>query len=286
MEDTHFGLENRRDAGCIQEIMMRLCSLYSGSSGNSIYVGSERTHILVDIGMSAKKITEALNEIAISPDDIDAILITHEHSDHIAGLGVFLRKYGIPVYGTKKTLEAVRCYSNLGKVDFSLFHDIEPEESFAIKDLWAKPVSTWHDAADPVCYTLTHGTKKVSIATDLGDYDEHIVDSLSGADAMLIEANHDIRMLEVGPYPYPLKQRILSRHGHLSNERGGQLIRALLNDHLKGIYLGHLSKENNYPELAMEAVKAELFGNPYSNDCRDFNLSVADRNKCSMVIEC
>lgn len=265
---------------------MRLCSLYSGSSGNSIYVGSDNTHILVDIGMSTKKIIGALHEISLKPEDIDAILITHEHTDHIAGLGVFLRKYGIPVYGTNKTLEAVSHYSNLGKVDFSLFHGIWPEESFQIDDLWVKPISTWHDAADPVCYTLTDGNKKVSIATDLGDYDEHIVDSLSGADAMLIEANHDIRMLEVGPYPYQLKQRILSKHGHLSNERGGQLVRALLNDHIKGIYLGHLSKENNYPELAFEAVKAELFGNPYSNDCRDFNMSVACRSECSALIEC
>ncbi|MDO5149611.1 MAG: MBL fold metallo-hydrolase [Oscillospiraceae bacterium] len=265
---------------------MRLCSLYSGSSGNSIYVGSDHTHILVDIGMSAKKITEALHEIEIKPEEIDAIVITHEHTDHIAGLGVFLRKYGIPVYGTSKTLEAVSRYSNLGKVDFSLFHGIEPEKSFAIEDLWIKPISTWHDAADPVCYTITNENSKVSIATDLGDYDDHIVDALSDADAMLIEANHDIRMLEVGPYPYPLKQRILGRLGHLSNERGGQLVRALLNNHLKGIYLGHLSKENNYPELALEAVKSELIGNPFSNDCRDFNLSVASRSSCSALIEC
>jgi phosphoribosyl 1,2-cyclic phosphodiesterase len=265
---------------------MRLCSLYSGSSGNSIYVGSDNTHILVDVGMSAKKITEALHQIELKPEDIDAILITHEHTDHIAGLGVFLRKYGIPVYGTPKTLEGVSRYSNLGKVDFSLFHGVEPEESFAVEDLWVKPISTWHDAADPVCYTITDGDKKVSIATDLGDFDQHIVDSLSGADAMLIEANHDVRMLEVGPYPYKLKQRILSRQGHLSNERGGQLVRALLNDHIKGIYLGHLSKENNYPELAFEAVKSELLGNAYSNDYRDFNLSVASRNECSVMIEC
>ena len=265
---------------------MRLCSLYSGSSGNSIYVGSDNAHILVDVGVSAKKIMQALTTIDMKPEDIDGILITHEHSDHIAGLGVIMRKFGIPVYGTTKTLEAVANYRSLGKVDMSLFHGIAPEQSFQIKDMWVKPISTWHDAADPVCYTLMQDDKKVSIATDLGDYDEHVVDALSGADAMLIEANHDIRMLEVGPYPYPLKQRILSKRGHLSNERGGQLVRALLNDHIKGIYLGHLSKENNYPELAFEAVKDELLGNPYSNDYRDFNLMVADREQCSTVIEC
>lgn len=265
---------------------MRLCSLYSGSSGNSIYVGSNNTHVLIDVGVSAKKITEGLHSLSIKPEELDAILITHEHSDHIAGLGVFLRKYGIPVYGTNKTLEAVSQYKNLGKIDFSLFHGIEPEETFTIEDLTIKPISTWHDAVDPVCYTLTDGTKKVSVATDLGDFDEHIVDALSGADAMLIEANHDVRMLEVGPYPYQLKRRILGKMGHLSNERGGQLVKSLLNDHIKGIYLGHLSKENNYPDLAFEAVKGEILGNEYSDDYRDFNMMVASREHSSTLIEC
>lgn len=265
---------------------MRICSLYSGSSGNCIYVGSNNTHVLVDIGVSMKKVVAALQEIDVKPEELDAILITHEHSDHIGGLGVFLRKYGIPVYSTSKTLEAVSRYKNLGKVDMGLFHGVEPEQSFVMKDLYIKPISMWHDAADPVCYTVSDDNHKISIATDLGDYDEHIVNELSGADALLIEANHDVRMLEVGPYPYHLKQRILGKRGHLSNERGGQLVRELLNDHIKGIYLGHLSKENNYPELAYEAVKAELYGNPYSNDCRDFNMMVAEREQRSEVIEC
>lgn len=264
---------------------MRLCSLYSGSSGNCIYVGSDRTHILIDVGVSTKKVVAALQEIDVKPEELDAILITHEHSDHIGGLGVFLRKYGIPVYSTSKTLEAVSQYKALGKVDFGLFHGVEAEHSFAIKDIYIKPISIWHDAADPVCYTISDENHKISVATDLGDYDEHIVRELAGCDAMLIEANHDVRMLEVGPYPYHLKQRILGKRGHLSNERGGQLVRELLNDHIKGIYLGHLSKENNYPELAYEAVKGELYGNPYSMDERDFNMMVANRDCCSKVIE-
>ncbi len=265
---------------------MRLCSLYSGSSGNCIYIGSDQANILIDVGVSTKKVVEALQNVEIKPEEIDAVLITHEHSDHIGGLGVFLRKYGIPVYGTAKTLEAVLNYKNIGKVDTGLFHSIHPEESFLIRDVYVKAISTWHDAVDPVCYTVSDGNKKISVATDLGDFDSHIIDSLSGSDAMLIEANHDIRMLEVGPYPYVLKQRILGKYGHLSNERGGQLVRELLNDHIKGIYLGHLSKENNYPDLAYEAVKGELYGNPYSNDYRDFNLMVANRQSCSAIIEC
>lgn len=267
------------------EFKMRLCSLYSGSSGNCIYAGSSDSHLLIDVGVSMKKVVAALTEIDVKPEELNGIVITHEHSDHIGGLGVFLRKYGIPVYGTRATLEAVLNYRSLGKVDTGLFHPIQPEESFLIKNLYVKAVSTWHDAADPVCYTVSDGEKKISVATDMGDYDEHIVNGLSGSDALLIEANHDIRMLEVGPYPFPLKQRILSRYGHLSNERGGQLVRELLNDHIKGIYLGHLSKENNYPDLAFEAVKGELYGNPYSNDYRDFNIMVANRDCCSKPIE-
>lgn len=265
---------------------MRLCSLYSGSSGNCIFVGSENANLLIDVGVSTKKVVEALHSIDVKPEEIDGILITHEHSDHIGGLGVFLRKYNIPVFGTSKTLDAVSQYKSLGKVDLSLFNSIRPEESFLINDTYVKAISTWHDAVDPVCYTVTDGNKKISVATDLGDFDSHIVDSLKGADAMLIEANHDIRMLEVGPYPFHLKQRIKGKYGHLSNERGGQLVRELLNEHIKGIYLGHLSKENNYPDLAFEAVKGELLGNPYSNDCRDFNIMVANRSKCSEMIEC
>lgn len=265
---------------------MRLCSLYSGSSGNCIYVGSGNTSLLIDIGVSTKKVVEALQQIDVKPEELDGILITHEHTDHIGGLGVFLRKYGIPVYGTSKTLEAVAGYRNLGKVDWNLFHGIRPEESFELKDVYVKAISTWHDAADPVCYTIMNETKKVSVVTDLGDYDRHIVDALSNSDALLVETNHDVRMLEAGPYPYVLKQRILGRYGHLSNEKGGQLVRELLNDHVKGIYLGHLSKENNYPDLAFETVKNELLGNPYSNDFRDFNIMVANRQTASPMIEC
>ena len=264
---------------------MRLCSLYSGSSGNCIYVGSDKTHLLIDVGVSMKKVVAALQEIDVKPEELSGILITHEHSDHIGGLGVFLRKYGIPVYGTEKTLEAVSQYKNIGKIDLSLFHGVEPEQSFRMNDLWIRPVSTWHDAVDSVCYTVSDDNKKISVATDLGDYDAHIVNALSGADAMLIEANHDVRMLEVGPYPYYLKQRILGKRGHLSNERGGQLIRELLNDHVKGIYLGHLSKENNYPDLAYESVRSEinLSDSPFRAD--DFDIEVAKRDRAMECFE-
>lgn len=257
---------------------MDLCSLYSGSSGNCIYVGTEDTHLLVDVGMSKKKIDEALNSIDLTGSDIDGILITHEHSDHICGLGVMSRKYGIPIYSTKGTIEAIKQYKPIGNVDHSLLNEITPDEKFTIKDIVIEPNSTWHDAADPCCYTFRHDDKKISVATDLGNFDDYLIGKLQDSDILFIEANHDVNMLQVGPYPYYLKQRILSNNGHLSNERAGQLIKRLLNDHIKSIILGHLSKENNYEHLAYETVNVELMGNIYTNDIRDFNLQVAKRN--------
>lgn len=180
-------------------------------------------------------------------------------------------------------------FENIGKIPYEgknstnplAFKYYNPDEVVGgktMKDITIESHSIWHDAADPVCYSLIHNGKKISIATDLGDYDDYIVHSLRDSDVLLIEANHDIRMLQAGPYPYMLKQRILGRRGHLSNEAGGRLIRSLLNDHIKGIILGHLSEKNNYPELAYEAVKTELLGNEYTDDVREFNLTVAGRN--------
>ncbi len=263
---------------------MRLCSLYSGSSGNSIYVGNDNTHLLVDVGVSGKKVEKGLNSIELSGNDIDGLLITHEHSDHIAGLGVISRKYHIPIYATRRTIEAIKQYDKLGKIDEELYHEIMPDTTFSIKNIVIEAGSTWHDAADPVCYNFIGDNKKVSIATDLGDYDDYIVDKICGSDILFIEANHDINMLQVGPYPYYLKQRILGNKGHLSNERAGMLIKKVLNDHLDAVILGHLSKENNYPDLAYETVKLELADNTYSNDVRDFNLQVAKRDDTSAVI--
>ena len=257
---------------------MQMKTIASGSSGNCIYVGTDRTTILVDVGISKKKINEGLGTVEQSLSDVDGILITHEHIDHVKGLGVISRGYNIPIYATADTCDAICCMSQLGDFDVSLLNQVNPESDFMVGDIKVSPHSIWHDAADPVCYSLMADNKKISIATDLGDYDDYIVNVLRDADALLIEANHDIRMLQVGPYPYAIKQRILGKRGHLSNEAGGRLIKSLLNDHIKAIFLGHLSEQNNYPRLAYEAVKNELIGNPYSEDVRDFNLTVASRS--------
>lgn len=257
---------------------MHLCSLSSGSSGNCIYVGTEQTHLLVDTGVSKKRIVDELHAIDMAPEDIQGILITHEHSDHIQGLGVFTRKYSVPIYGTKATLEAIKQTKSLGELDTSQFIEIQADQPFQIQDMTVEASTIWHDAADPVCYQFQHEGHKASICTDLGDYNDYLVQKLADSDLLFIESNHDVNMLLVGPYTYPLKQRILGDHGHLSNERSGQFIKTLLNDHIKGIMLGHLSKENNIAELAYETVAQALQNNRFTNDIRDFNLQVANRN--------
>ncbi len=263
---------------------MRLCSIASGSSGNCIYVGSETTHLLVDVGISGKRTEAGLNLLGITADELDGILVTHEHADHINGLGVISRKYGIPIFATPGTITAIKNTSGIGKIDSSLFHEVSEEEKFKIKDLTVNPMKISHDAAQPVAYRIAYGNKKVGICTDLGIYNEYTVESLKGMDAVFLEANHDVNMLQVGPYPYHLKQRILGDRGHLSNENSGRLLGRILHDRLKYIILGHLSKENNLPELAYEAVRMEITmgDNPYN--ANDFPIMVADRSEVSPVI--
>lgn len=263
---------------------MKLMSIASGSSGNCIYVGTETTSLLIDTGVSKKKITDGLKSIGLSLGDIDGILITHEHIDHVRALGVISRTAEIPIYTTQLTCEAIKAMTNLGKYDEGLYRFISPDEEFCLGDMKIMPHSVWHDAADPVCYSIMNNNKKISVATDLGDYDDYIVTSIKDSDALLLEANHDVRMLQVGPYPYSTKQRILGKRGHLSNERSGRLLLDILNNHIKGVILGHLSRENNYPELALETVKTEIINNPYTDDVREFNIQVAARDSCSSII--
>lgn len=264
---------------------MKMCSIASGSSGNCIYIGTEATNLLVDVGISCKRIVEGLNQIGLAGKDIDGILITHEHSDHIGGLGVLCRKYGIPIYATDGTINAIKKVSNLGAIDDSLFHVVRADEKFILKDITVNPMKISHDAAQPVAYRFQYGSKRMAVATDLGTYDEYTVESLKGMDVLLLEANHDTNMLQVGPYPYALKQRILGKKGHLSNELSGRLLSRILNDNLKAVFLGHLSKENNLAELAYETVRMEISmaDNPYKPE--DFPIFVAERSKVSRMVE-
>ncbi len=263
---------------------MELCSIASGSSGNCIYAGTENSHILVDAGISGKRIENGLNEIGLKTAEIQGILVTHEHVDHIRSLGVLARRYGIPVYATRGTLHWIFEHQAIGKVDESLFHVIAPEQEFDIGDMTICPVRTSHDAAEPVAYLMRQGEKTMAVLTDLGKYDEDLIDKLQGLDVLLLEANHDVHMLQAGSYPYYLKRRILGERGHLSNESSGRLLGRLLHDHFQKVVLGHLSKENNYPELAFEAVQLEVTMSdcPYCGS--DFPIQVAKRDQVSEMI--
>lgn len=264
---------------------MRLCSIASGSSGNCIYVGSDATNLLIDTGISGKKVEFGLNSLDLTTKDLNGIFVTHEHSDHIKGLGVIARKCGVPIYATSGTIRAMKESGSLGKLPEGIFHEIQGDSDYQVGDLTIHPFHISHDAAEPVGYRIHQGEHSVGIATDMGVYDEYIVDNLKGLDALLLEANHDVNMLQVGSYPYYLKRRILGERGHLSNETAGKLLCRLLHDGMKDILLGHLSKENNYEALAYETVCSEVTmgDNPYK--AKDFRIAVAHRDSTSKVVE-
>ncbi len=263
---------------------MDFCSIASGSSGNCIFVGTGRANILIDAGISGKKVAEGLRGLDRKPEEIDAILVTHEHSDHIKGLGVLTRKYGIPIYSTPGTIQEIQRIAALGEIDSSLFHTIHADEPFELCGAQIHPFSVSHDAAEPVAYRICSEGRSVAVATDLGYYDEYTVEHLTGLDAVLIESNHDINMLQVGTYPYYLKQRILGSRGHLSNDNAGRLLGEILHDKLKAVMLGHLSKENNYEALAFATVCTEitLGDNPYKAE--DFPIQIAKRDMVSSPV--
>ncbi len=236
----------------------QLYSIASGSSGNCIYVGTEESGILVDVGTSMKKVREGLENIHLSFANIKAIFVTHEHIDHISGLGPVLRKAPIPVYATADTISAIWEKGNMKNISPNLFHSICPRQEIVLDHMQIRSFSISHDAADPVCYTVECEGKKIAVATDMGKFDDEIIENLGDSHAVLIEANHDINMLQVGAYPYSLKMRILGDKGHLSNDASARLIREILHNDLQYIVLGHLSKENNFPELAYQTVLYEL----------------------------
>ncbi len=264
---------------------MRLCSIASGSSGNCVYVGTDATHLLVDVGISGKRTEAGLNELGIRLQDIDGVFLTHEHADHISGLGVLARKYGVPIYGTRGTISAVRAMHSLGTIDEELFRYVKEDEKLTVKDVTLYPIRTSHDAAEPVAYRISHDKKKVGIITDLGCYKDYTVECLRDLDLLYLEANQDVNMLQVGPYPYYLKQRILGKKGHLSNEAAGKLLSRLLHDKMQAVVLGHLSQENNLPELAYETVRVEVTMSDTAYKADDFPLYVAKRSEVSQMLE-
>ena len=255
--------------------MLSLCSIASGSSGNCIYVGTEETHLLIDVGISAKRIEEGLSEIGVEPEQLSAILITHEHSDHISGLSTFEKRYSVPVYATEGTLDA---YLTDSKKDCGIstrLFTVDYGRSFQIGDILVSPFAISHDAVLPVSYTFEADGKKIGMATDLGTFTEETLRALMDSQILYIEANHELNILMVGKYPYSLKLRVSGERGHLSNEMAAQIVRKTLHPKMRHIVLGHLSKENNYPELAYETVWQEI--------CEHWNFS---GQKPSLQVAC
>ncbi len=256
-------------------MQLQFCPLFSGSSGNSVYVGTDKTKILIDAGVSGAKITAELEKIGVALKDIQAILVTHEHADHIGGVGVLSRRLRLPVYASAGTWAAMR--GKLGAVDARCSIEFTPGEDFSIGDLDIRPFSTPHDAAEPVGYVVSAGQGKVAVATDLGHLKGGWLNEVEGADVLLLEANHDVDTLEAGRYPYELKKRILGRRGHLSNDDAGRAAVELVKRGVRAIVLGHLSGENNFPELAYASVACALEEAGFKPG-RDVMLSVARRD--------
>lgn len=235
---------------------LRFAPLFSGSSGNAIYVGCDGAHFLIDAGVSGARVAKALEGIGVAPGSLSGILVTHEHADHIQGVGVLSRKYDVPVYATEGTWEAMR--PKLGAVAAKNQCFIEPEINFFIGPMEIMAFSTPHDASDSVGYIAELDGARFALATDIGCVRDSWLKHVLGADAVLLESNYDPDMLKAGPYPYDLKKRILSRRGHLSNDDAGATAAQLIRAGARQIVLGHLSKENNFPELALKSAEVAL----------------------------
>lgn len=263
--------------------MLNFCSLYSGSSGNSLFVETENTKILVDAGVSCKKIEEALNSLEIDPSSINAILVTHEHIDHVKSLSTISKKFDIPVFATSETFNAMP--NQTKKLSEKNINFFKSNEKFYINDLEITPFQIPHDAANPCGFTISNGPDhKLSIATDIGHMTKSILKSLEGSEFILLESNYDTEVLKCCSYPFALKSRIAGDSGHLSNLIAGKTISYLLkNSNLKTAMLGHLSKESNFPELAYQTVVDELLYN--DSDINSINLSVANRDYPSKLIK-
>ena len=263
---------------------MNLISIASGSSGNCFLVATDNTTLLVDAGLSRKRIQEGLNSVGYSLEDIDGILATHEHIDHIRGLGVISRRDKIQIYSTQGTLKGIFDTKSLGKLNKDYFNLISINKSFTIGNIEIKPFETFHDVNEPCGYTFKKGTKKAGIITDTGTYSSDIIDELLDINALLIESNHDLEMLNNGDYPYFLKERIKSNFGHMSNDTCSKLLNEILHDDLEGIILAHLSKDNNTPDKALKRIKSGIDIDTH-HDSDDFKITVANRHTPSKPVE-
>lgn len=260
--------------------MLNFCSLYSGSSGNCLYIESENTKLLIDAGVSLKKIETGLEDLNIDPSSLDGILVTHEHSDHIQSLGNLSKKYNLPVFANSETFDAMPKQTE--KISSENIHNFKTTEKFSIKDIEISPFTIPHDAANPCGFNITNKSDKISIATDIGHITNEILKQLEDSKFILLESNYDTEVLKCSKYPYMLKKRIAGPNGHLSNDDASKVIKYLLQGNLKAAMLGHISKESNFPELAYQTVVDELIHS--GTDVSKLTLSVASRDTVGKLI--
>jgi len=252
---------------------LSVCILASGSRGNAVYISGGSAAILIDAGLSGVEIERRLRSKGLYPEDLDAILVSHEHTDHIQGVGVLSRRFNLPIYINSKTESAA--FSRLGNVH--IIKNFECGSTFAVKDLAIHPFSISHDAEDPAGFTVNQNGIKIGIATDLGIATSMVKEHLKGCYLLILEANHDVDMLINGPYPWPIKQRIKSRTGHLSNEESKNLLKEVQHDRLEHVILAHLSETNNTPQKALNEVGQAL-------NRSKARLDVAYQDKCGALL--
>lgn len=246
--------------------------LASSSSGNCLYIESDQHSLLLDAGLSGRKIEELMAQIDRDMIQVDAILLSHEHSDHIQGAGVLSRRYDIPLYANEKTWKAME--SKLGNIPLEKKMVIDPESQMTIGNIDVLSYQVSHDAVDAQFYAFEKDKKQLVTVTDTGYVSDRLIGLLGNASAYLMESNHEIELLRYGSYPWSLKQRILSDEGHLSNEDAGLALADLIGNQTKEVYLGHLSDENNTPEIALNTVTDVLRFNDLAVN-EDFSLQVA-----------
>ncbi len=261
--------------------MIDFCSLSSGSCGNTNFVRTEKASFLVDAGNTLKYTVKALEQIGARPEEISAIFITHEHSDHMGGAGAFHRKFGCDLYMNKNTFEAGK--AKLGKLDESKIKLFETGKDFDFKGIGVNTIGVHHDSAENVSYSFEYKGSKVSVLTDLGEVNMDIAKHVSNSDIMILEANHDEEMLKTGPYPYSLKKRVLAPYGHLSNSDSANFLIDVMNiGRVSHVLLSHISKDNNLPYLAYETFRCNLHAKNIEVD-RDVVLDLTYRNMLSKL---
>ena len=256
---------------------IEICILASGSSGNSIYIASPKTRILIDAGLSAKQIALRLEQIGVSPESINGICVSHEHGDHVGGIRVLQKRHGgIPVYTNAGTLNGMRRQPKGDEITARIF---QTGSRFEIGDFTIEPFAVPHDAYEPVGFRVQYENYAVGVATDLGMSTALIREKLRGCHALILESNHDEDLLREAPRPWPLKQRIRSRQGHLSNIDAARLITECATDQLEQVFLAHLSSDCNTPDTALRTVASEL----RLEGLGHINLEIAHANTISNI---